>query len=379
VCGEAWLQEGRVFFNQFDISEVFPFGGKCLDCAAECKKACDDCTTVSCVRDPDETCTITGECTSGASSACQGSQLVSFDRCGQAEPSPTACATECVQMNDRAAMCCEPTSDRVCGANDNNVHAVDSCGREGAVVLDCVDPNGACVDDNAPACGCQGGWQGAQCDTCGANWDTTKNCSTCVGNYDPDQSCTECKGHWAAASGCTTCETNWDVDEDCERCLSGWTGADCMTPDVFTDPTTGLMWEKRPPDLERDLGGARAYCTNLANAFDDWRLPRIDELRTLVRACPAIATGGACGITNACEAAMCSTTNCSGSCNEGSGPGGEDGCFWPADIGGYCIRYWSASAAASFPGSRWTLSFISGDIAPGTNTQEFWYRCVRGP
>lgn len=44
---------------------------------------------------------------------------------------------------------------------------------------------------------------------------------------------------------------------------------------------------------------ARIYCEDLEKGgYADWRLPTISELRTLVKDCESIMTGGACKITD---------------------------------------------------------------------------------
>ena len=62
-----------------------------------------------------------------------------------------------------------------------------------------------------------------------------------------------------------------------------------------------LYWSSLPPkDLQMDWDESVAYCRNLREGgFSDWRLPTIDELRTLIQNCKATQTGGACNIYNA--------------------------------------------------------------------------------
>ena len=76
---------------------------------------------------------------------------------------------------------------------------------------------------------------------------------------------------------------------------------------IWVDPTTYLMWEN-PMGNKGGTDGigtthanAVTYCDNLVLAgADDWRLPTIDELRTLVRGISTIATGGTCPTTETC-------------------------------------------------------------------------------
>jgi|GEM_PF-4563795 len=54
---------------------------------------------------------------------------------------------------------------------------------------------------------------------------------------------------------------------------------------IATDSVTGLIWQddKISASNKKDWSGAKQYCEKLAfNGFDDWRLPNIYELATLI-------------------------------------------------------------------------------------------------
>jgi uncharacterized protein len=54
------------------------------------------------------------------------------------------------------------------------------------------------------------------------------------------------------------------------------------TPGVFVDRQTGLMWTAKDSGVALGYNSAVAYCSNLhVNGKSDWRLPRVDELKTL--------------------------------------------------------------------------------------------------
>ena len=52
---------------------------------------------------------------------------------------------------------------------------------------------------------------------------------------------------------------------------------------TVADESTGLMWQQADDGVERDWSSACQYCEDLqAAGYDDWRAPRIDELKTIV-------------------------------------------------------------------------------------------------
>ena len=67
--------------------------------------------------------------------------------------------------------------------------------------------------------------------------------------------------------------------------------------EVCTDGDTGLVWQKEPTGDYMVWEDAQAHCDALSlDGFDDWRLPSISELRTLIRGCPETKSDGSCGV-----------------------------------------------------------------------------------
>lgn len=133
---------------------------------------------------------------------------------------------------------------------------------------------------------------------------------------------------------CVTADIDWQLADDC----GDYAGMHCESnhPEfkgkclhdaglTWVDPATGLEWQ-RPVFPDHDDAfvnwlAAKAYCEGLTwgdPARDDWRLPTISELRTLVRDCPGTVTGGNCAYTDTCIE-DCWEGDCWG-CEQWAGP-----------------------------------------------------------
>ena len=98
----------------------------------------------------------------------------------------------------------------------------------------------------------------------------------------------------------------WELAEECVNGCKETNGKcypelrDCSDSEkeVCLDKKTGVMWSKKSEMMNWENAGN--YCENLEeNSFDDWRLPTIDELRTLILSCDATVTGGTCPVSAA--------------------------------------------------------------------------------
>jgi len=119
------------------------------------------------------------------------------------------------------------------------------------------------------------------------------------------------------------------------------------------------------------------YCQDLTlDGRDDWRLPSIGELRSLVRGCPATETGGSCNVQDdGCLAWDCRDPSC--------GCSGEDvpawGCYWPEEVLGACLWYWSASSRTDNHNHAWIVSFPGAGVNRAAKAGgDGLVRCVRG-
>ena len=141
---------------------------------------------------------------------------------------------------------------------------------------------------------------------------------------------------------------------------------------VWVDETSGLMWENR--DYNAYLyrwDKAKSYCQNLnSGVYDDWRMPTISELRSLIRGCEGTETKGACCVTDSCLDSNCWNESCF-SCLS------SHGCYWPSELKGECDHYWSKSAVADVGGDAWGVNFDYGYIYNNSMSGSGNVRCVR--
>ncbi len=155
--------------------------------------------------------------------------------------------------------------------------------------------------------------------------------------------------------------------------------ADAETPDgVWFDPATGLTWESPSPPKTMNWGAAWNYCYERdIGGYDDWRLPTISELRSLVRNCPQLEIGGSCQVTDNCLGyPSCSETD-SCLCPDAGG-----GCHWPEELEGSCeagAYFWSSSIVLNFTETEkaWFIGFYRPDLGWNQKGGQANVRCVR--
>jgi len=114
------------------------------------------------------------------------------------------------------------------------------------------------------------------------------------------------------------------------------------TGDIVTDTTTGLQWQDNEV-VARNWSGAIDYCETLSfDGHDDWRLPNIKELTSLVddsKINPAI----------------------------------KHGVFQYADVG----DDWSSTTNMDSNNSAWYVPFDRGYQRIGNKSDGYYVRCVR--
>ena len=157
-------------------------------------------------------------------------------------------------------------------------------------------------------------------------------------------------------------------------------GVDNPMGELWTDSTTGLMWQNGEAVGVTDYNWADAknYCAGLSwGDYGDWRLPTISELRSLIRGCPEEMTGGACRVTDSCLDSSCSCFD--SSCQDGTCGGCDSGneAYWPDDLSGKVSWYWSSSPVADLAGCAWVIGFESGHFYALDFGDDYYARCVR--
>lgn len=141
---------------------------------------------------------------------------------------------------------------------------------------------------------------------------------------------------------------------------------------TWIDPATGLEWQVEPAGETMGWEAAKEHC---AARGEGWRLPTVSELRSLIRGCPRTQTGGSCEVTDRCLPwSRCRNDDCGG-CDPRNGP--DDACFWPGELAGTCIWYWSSSPDEDRPLSAWYVFFGDGSVNVNGVLGEIHVRCVR--
>ncbi|MDP8223223.1 MAG: DUF1566 domain-containing protein [Candidatus Lernaella stagnicola] len=183
----------------------------------------------------------------------------------------------------------------------------------------------------------------------------------------------------ACSSGDDDDDDDDAVDDDATDDDTGdddTSGDDDVSGDTWTDSSSGLTWSVTPSSDWMTWEEAISYCENLSlGGHDDWRLPTISELRSLIRGCDATVTGGVCAVTDGCTDSGCWNDPCAG-CAEGQGPG-LDGAYWPNEMSGNIGWHWSSSAVTDDGTLAWAVNFYSGYVGSDYTDVENPAWCAR--
>lgn len=128
-----------------------------------------------------------------------------------------------------------------------------------------------------------------------------------------------------------------------------------------------IIWSKI--SYTRPWEKAKEYCENLdEDGFSDWRLPYVDELRTLVKNHSGTQSGGTCRISE--KAGRLSSRD--RTFRDCDGRKGDDFSRLPKKE-----RFWSSSVLSDFPYDRWYVDFSNGGIYTHDTIIENYVICVR--
>ena len=143
---------------------------------------------------------------------------------------------------------------------------------------------------------------------------------------------------------------------------------------TWSDSATALTWQNPPATSPADdmmsRADAQAYCAHLG-AAGDWRLPSIDELRSLLRNSNVSTAPSNCGVRTTCLGLSCRNDDCDGT------DSGDASCRWSDALTGKCGAYWTSSPTSDAPGRAWLVFFYDGSVHDGDASDYNYVRCVR--
>lgn len=144
--------------------------------------------------------------------------------------------------------------------------------------------------------------------------------------------------------------------------------------ETWTDSSTGLIWQNGTGvgQVSYAWDEVESYCGNLNwSGYNDWRLPTISELRSLITGCDDTQTGGSCQVTDSCLDQSCWNTPCSGCEHE------EFSCCYSLTLSGCCAVFWSSSEVTNGDDAAWAADFSYGSVNGLTFDSDGRVRCVR--
>ena len=181
----------------------------------------------------------------------------------------------------------------------------------------------------------------------------------------------------------------------CASLCAGAQVTDRETAEFWCDADTDLCWQNPqrkgfdPDDAGLIAAEARPYCDSLVlEGFDDWRVPTIVELRTLVAGNESTQADGDCGVSVGSRTGDGFNPACHGS-ERFAGPA-AGGCYWKSKLAGRCdkpdiaavkgkmLETWANDQAINDP-EHWTayVSFDTGGVGFNHNCSYADVRCVR--
>lgn len=153
---------------------------------------------------------------------------------------------------------------------------------------------------------------------------------------------------------------------------AGSAGAAGAPAVAWLDTATGLTWQVGTQD-NLSFAETATYCAGLAiDGHDDWRVPTIGELRTIISGCSATLPTGTCGVTNTCLAAVTCRDDTCGGC-----VAIPESCYVKPQLAGTCGFVWSSSTQSDYTDNAWGVGFNGGHVSADLKLNAGSARCVR--
>jgi hypothetical protein len=371
--------------------------------------------------------------TGGASNSVKGdaSETGGSGGSGLKTRDPCKSWTDCESKNCVDSVCCESKCDGVCETCNGDLNGDNDITTEEYLLIgkckpydmgldianECLDLgscNAAC--DGEGACRVnQGAGQAESCIDNGEDCSVTRENEQCAGGTCFDGLCGDpctCTDKNECCNGCypineggscddglycngdDTCDGSGNCNHAGDPCDNGDVCRECQEADktctystnmIWHDSTSELSWEVTPSNSSNVTWQAAVdYCNGLTLCdHDDWRLPTISELRSLIRGCESTQAGGSCRVGDGCLDSSCfdPITSLCRPCPENAGPG--NGCYWPAQVNGDCGTnegsFWSSSSVVDNTSLAWAVGFGYGGLVDGWDVPNgIGVRCVRG-
>ena len=296
------------------------------------------------------------------STTCDGAAVYQCVSDGSEWVYSTTCEGEC--LSGSCIGCVPDCTGKACGDGG----CADQPGACGTCAVGETCLNGTCTNNDDP---CLIVCAGLEC-----SFHNGCDCGTCPG----DEECND-QGMCIGDSPCIPDCAGKDCGDDgcgglCGTCDAGVPCQDgkCLLPH-WTDPGSGLTWQNPPATETMDWETAQQYCASLTLDGGGWRLPTMGELRTLVRGCAAVETGGSCNMEEGiCLGYSCRHETCDG-CPQDQGP--ADGCYWPDEMKGPCDWYRTPHLQEAHDYGSWGIDFRKAKVCDGGTLFEGHVRCVR--
>ena len=169
----------------------------------------------------------------------------------------------------------------------------------------------------------------------------------------PETGQTQCYDAVGTAIACTNTGQDGDLRAGLAWPSPRFVTGTGMESGCVIDRLTGLMWMQAPETVERSWASALSHADGLSLCgHDNWRLPNINELRSLAHV----------GKPDAVHASIATWLN-----DPAQGLQGVQAYY-----------YWSSSSVTGSPASAWAVSMDRGFVEAIVKTSTFFVWPVRG-